>query len=541
MAAMTETVPGMIARAVERWATREIMVTPDARLTYGALDEQSRQLSRALVAAGVGKGSRVGVQLPNGPSWLVAWFAATRIGAIAVPISTFYQPPEVAWVLRHADLQLLLVQRQMFGRDFASVLEEAVPSLRDHPDPVLRLLEAPFLRGVWFFGDAPAWGTEVEAALELAPSVDQALVRAQEECVSPADVATMLYSSGSTARPKGALHTHGALVRRVRTLDQYRHHQDADRVFTPMPFFWVGGLVVGLLDCFDAGLTCLATDATDPAEILRFLAAERVTVFNAWPATLVALRREFNTGSYDLSAVRSGNLVEALPPELRPKDPLLRTNALGMTETCGPHTWGDPTVDLPESLRGSFGQTTPDMEHRVVDPESGAVLGPGESGELCVRGPNVLLGLHKVERSDVFDADGWYHTGDHGYFDEGGHLFFEGRRDELIKTAGVNVSAREVETALMDFEDVTLAAVVGVPHPTRGRLVAAAVLPEKGRDPRPRDLWERLRTKISSFTVPRRIWVCAPGEIPMTASGKVDKKALEVVLAKAGELLVADD
>ncbi len=539
---MMETLPAMMARSLDRYADRDLMVTPEERLTYREANEASLALARALVGAGVGKGSRVGIQFPNGPRWVTAWLATTRIGAVAVPISTFYQPPEMAWVLRHADVQVLLAQRSMFGRDFVDVLEEALPALPQAAAAQLQLAAAPNLRSVVFWGDAPPWAWSASAAVgRLASGVDDELIRAMEECVTPADVAVTLYSSGSTARPKGALHTHGGVVRRVANLTPFRNHVDADRVFTPMPFFWVGGLVVGLLDCLNAGLTCLAIDAADPRTTLRFLEAERVTVFNAWPATLVGLSREFARGGYDLSSVRAGNLLEAVPPELRPKDPLLRTNALGMTETGGPHTWGDPLVELPEELRGSFGRSVPDMEHRVVEPESGEVLGAGQAGEICVRGPNIMLGLHKIERADVFDAEGWYHTGDHGYFDADGYLFFQGRKDELIKTAGVNVSAREVEAALMAFDDVTLAAVVGIAHPTRGRVVAAAVVPEKGASPTPRDLWDRLRKVISSFTVPRRIWVCAPSEVPMTASGKVDKKALEKIIEDHSESLVADE
>lgn len=539
---MTETLPALFARALERFADRDLIVTPHERQTYRDAEDASRALARALVGAGIGKGSRVGIQLPNGPEWVAAFLAVTRIGAIAVPISTFYQPPEMAWVLGHADVELLLLGRSMYGRDFASVLEKALPELVDSKAGELRLAAAPFLRGVLFWGDSPPWAWRADEDVErLGASLDDSLLDAMAERVSPADVVVTLYSSGSTARPKGTLHAHGGIVRRVRVLEPYRHHEDADRVFTPMPFFWVGGLMLGFLDCMANGLTCLAIDGADPATTLRFLSEERVTVFNGWPATMVALGRAYVTGNYDLSSVRAGNLVEALPPEVVPKDPLLRTNALGMTETCGPHCWGDSRVDLPEELRGSFGTAIADTEHQIVDPESGAVLGAGESGEICVRGPNMMLGLHKVERADVFDRDGWYHTGDHGHFTADGVLFFEGRKDEMIKTAGVNVSAREVETALMGFEDVSLAAVVGLPHETRGRIVAAAVVPKPGASPSPRELWERLRKAISSFTVPRRIWVCTSDEMPMTTSGKVDKKRLEVVLQNEGELVVADD
>src|SRR5262249_26341973 len=152
----------------------------------------------------------------------------------------------------------------------------------------------------------------------------------------------------------------------------------------------------------------------------------------------------------DLSSVRSGNLFPLLPG-VPPSDPELRPNSLGMTETAGPHTIDRMDADLPERLRGSFGRPVPGLEHKVVDPETGATLPPGSPGEICVRGYTLMQGLHKQEREDVFDRDGFYHTGDRGYFDAEGVLFFQGRLGELIKTAGANVSPREVEVAIEAF------------------------------------------------------------------------------------------
>jgi acyl-CoA synthetase (AMP-forming)/AMP-acid ligase II len=140
--------------------------------------------------------------------------------------------------------------------------------------------------------------------------------------------------------------------------------------------------------------------------------------------------------SRDLSAIRSGNLYAVLPASARPKDPELRSNSLGMTETCGPHTIDRMDVDLPEKLRGSFGHAVPGMEHKVVDPETGATLPQGSSGEICVRGYSLMQGLHRQERDETFDRDGFYHTGDAGYFDADGVFFFKARIGEMIKTAG---------------------------------------------------------------------------------------------------------
>ena len=305
-----------------------------------------------------------------------------------------------------------------------------------------------------------------------------------------------------------------------------------DRIYTQMPFFWVGGLVTALLATMQNGACCLCEDGFDPETTLPFLERERATVVGGWPAVVKAMAEHPRLHEFDLSSVRSGNLYEVQPPEARPKDPELRCNSLGLTETCGPHTWGDMTVDLPERLRGTFGPPVAHVEHKIVDPDTGERLGPGKLGEICVRGYSRMQGLYKREREVVFDADGFYHTGDSGYFNDEGHLFFKGRLGEMIKTAGANVTPREVELVLESFDQVRLAAVVGLPDPVRGQLVVAAVVPEEGQEVDPEILRQSLRSELSSFKVPKQIFVVSVGDLPLTDSGKVHKKKLAEQLAQ---------
>jgi len=232
----------------------------------------------------------------------------------------------------------------------------------------------------------------------------------------------------------------------------------------------------------------------------------------------------------DLSSIRSGNLYDVLPEAVRPKDPELRSNSLGMTETLGPHTIDRMDIDLPERLRGSFGHAVPGVEHRIVDPESGAVLPAGESGEICVRGYSLMQGLHKVLLEDTFDADGFYHTGDAGYFDADGVLFFEARLGDLIKTAGANVSPREVEVELEALDEVSSAYVVGLADPTRGQNVAAALVLRPDADFDEAACRQRLRASLSAYKVPRHFFVCEKAELPFTDSGKIDKRRLAALL-----------
>src|SRR5262245_44669057 len=527
----TPTSSELLRRVAAEHGSRELIVTEARQLTYQQAESESAELARALLASGVGKGTRVGILFPNGPEWVTAFFAVTRIGALAVPISTFYQARELGYVLRHADVQLLLCCDRMLKNDFLPRLERAAPGLAECKGEPLHVRELPHLRAVRVWGRATCdWALDgprsFAAAREAAPAIDASFLAEIEASVAPADPAVLIYTSGSTADPKGAVHTHGTLVRHACNLVQYNDWVAGDRIYASMPFFWVGGLVVSLLACMYRRATLLCEEGFDRDRTLAFLSRERATVIGAWPAVIQALAQHPRLREYDFSCVRGGTLYEVMPPEKRPADIELRTNSLGMTETCGPHTWGDMTVDLPESLRGTFGSAVPGVEHKVVNPETGETLGPGEYGEICVRGYSRCQGLYKREREETFDADGYYHTGDGGWFDAEGHLFFKGRIGDMIKTAGTNVAPREVEIALEALPEVKLAAVVGVPDPVRGQLVVAAVVAEPGCQVDPDALRARLREELSSYKVPRHLFVLPHDEVPLTDSGKVHKKKL---------------
>jgi acyl-CoA synthetase (AMP-forming)/AMP-acid ligase II len=298
-----------------------------------------------------------------------------------------------------------------------------------------------------------------------------------------------------------------------------------------MPFFWVGGLVFSLLSAMHAGACLLCEEAFEPGATLLLLERERATIAAGWPHYAKAMMDHPSFPLRDLSSVRAGNLYAVLPEAVRPRDPELRSNSLGMTETAGPHTIDRMDVDLPERLRGSFGHAVPGLEHKIVDPETGVPLAPGESGEICVRGYSLMQALHKVEREETFDRDGYYPTGDLGRFDADGVLFFQARKGDLIKTAGANVSPREVEVLIEAMPEVQAAFVVGLPDPVRGQEVAAAVVLDSGRTLEESELRERLRKDLAAYKVPRHVVFAAKAELPFTDTGKIDKRRLAELLA----------
>lgn len=532
----TPTVPAFLRHAAARSAGDPLIVLGDRRLSYAEAERESAELARGLVALGVGKGTRVAILFPNGPDFVLAWLAAARIGAIVVPVNTFYKARELHYVLRHADVSVLLTADRVVGSDCLERLEAAAPSLRDARGEPLFVPELPYLRAVRVFGEGRRpWaeagpGELVELARER--GVPPELVSEIESEVHPADPMVIIYSSGSTAEPKGAIHTHGAVIRHAFELNALRDLRPDDVIYSPMPFFWVGGFTFSLVGAMHAGACLLCEERFEPGRTLELLERERATVVAAWPHFAKAMTEHPSFPERDLSSVRTGTLHAALPESRRPRDPELRHNSLGMTETCGPHTWGDPDVDLPERLRGSFGRAVPGLEHRIVDPETGEILPPGSSGEICVRGKSLMLGLVKREREETFDADGFYHTGDLGRLDEEGHLFFEGRLGEMIKTGGANVAPREVELRLEALPEVRGAFVVGLPDPDRGEVVAAAVLPVAGAEPDPESLRRQLREELAAYKVPRHLLLFREEELPFTDSGKIDKRRLVGVIEK---------
>lgn len=539
------TVPVFLRTRTEAHGDRPLILLGDERIRYADAERRSARLAKGLLASGIGKGARVAVLFPNGPAWVVAWLALARIGAIVVPLNTFYKPRELGYVLRHSDVQALLCVPRFLNNDYLERLETFAPSLVDQSAKSLHVPELPFLRRVFTFGAVPGPGgpgldgrswtrpaSALDEAAEASPEIDDAFLAAVEEQVVPADPMIVIYSSGSTADPKGAVHTHGSVIRHSFNLNTFRDIESEDRVFSPMPFFWVGGFVFSLLSVMHEGAFLVCEEAFDPERTLALLERERVTIAAGWPHYAKAMTDHPSFRERDLSSIRSGNLYAVLPAEARPKDPELRSNALGMTETCGPHTIDRMDLDLPESLRGSFGRSAPGLAHKVVDPATGRDLGPDESGEICVRGYSLMQGLHRVEREDTFDADGYYHTGDAGRFDAEGHLFFEARLGDMIKTAGANVTPREVEIALEAFPEVQAAFVVGVPDPGRGQNVAVAVVLNRGAHLDEATGRRRLRAELSAYKVPRYFFFEEKDALPFTDSGKIDKRRLAERLAQ---------
>ncbi|WP_426573921.1 class I adenylate-forming enzyme family protein [Aquihabitans sp. McL0605] len=518
----TLTVPALLAeRAAER-GDHPLLICDDDVLTYAEADARSAALAKGLLAAGAGKGTHVGLLHPNGSAVVVAWLAAARIGAVTVPLSTFSTAGELRTLLRNADIELLLAASSYRGRDYVEALREVVPGFDPMAAPPILAPEVPALRHVVFDG---------AALVDSGASIDDEVLAAAEAAVRPSDRMVIVHTSGSTSAPKGVIHQHGPLIRHLEHLNELRRYGPDEVLFSNSPFFWIGGFAYSLLGTLLAGATLVCSNATDVPATLDLLERTRPTMVNGFAAAVAHLAKDPSFPERDLTSIRRGNLWPIMPASIRPADPELRHNMLGMTEAGSVCLASDDEGDQPEHRRGSFGRPVPGLEAKVVDPETGDVRGVDEVGELWLRGPSLMEGYYGRERHETFTVDGWYRTGDLFRVDAEGFHYFIGRGGDMIKTAGANVAPREVEAAIADATGL-VAHVIGIDDPARGQLVAAVVrVPRTREAPAEDELHTALRTRLSAYKVPKRYLFLADEQVPMLSSGKLDSRALRQLLA----------
>ena len=498
------TVPALLERSAHEFGEDTFVVTPTDRLTYEAAHRRSADVARWLLHQGVGKGTRVGLFFPNGVDWIVWWLAVSRIGAVAVPLSTLYKAAELAKVLRLADIGLLVGPRQVLDIDVADRFEAALPELSGQRDGRLAMRAAPYLRAIVLVDDCDRdWATHVDD--EAAARVPLDVLTAVEHEVSPADLAIMVHTSGSTADPKGVLHTHGTLVRQTSTwptaIRSITGSPDSARILCAMPFFWIGG-VLAAMGALHESITLLVMARLDAATALDMVERERATGIVGWPAFTQRLRDHPSFASRDLTSV-----------------PMLRDGPLDIAMTDVPD--GFPVHRTMSETAGGFAFT----ELEIVD-EHGLPVPDGTVGELLIRGIGVMAGYNKRERSETFDEAGWYHTGDRVYRSTNDpRLFYVGRTSEMIKTAGANVSPLEVEAVVEGLPEVAQCVVVGIDDAERGEEVCAVVVPAvAGLDLS--SVAAHTRDQLSSYKVPTRWVLATSAEVPTLASGKLNRKAL---------------
>lgn len=514
MTAERLTVPTLLARHRHERPTHRFLVTDDQSLTYAELDDETLTLAAALIELGIKRGTRVGLLAANGIEWALTAFAVMRIGATVVPLSTLLTPRELAANLRAAGVAHLIAAERTRSRDHLADLREIDPGLTPmvatYCAPLPRLQSVSLLRSF----RRPPDASSLALAAELGARV------------TPADDMAIMFTSGSRGAPKAVLHTHGGALGATAASLGPRVIGPEQRMYIPMPFFWMGGFGGGLVTVFVAGATLVTEAEPNPETTLRLLERERVTLFRGWPDQAAALASHPARATADLSSIGPGSLDPLLPVELQ-AGPGQRPVLFGMTETFGPYCCDPLDGLLPTGKTGALGRPFAGVEVCIADPDTKVALAAGETGEILVRGPNLMRGICGREREETFTPDGYYPTGDAGRLDADGYLWFTGRLDDMFKVAGASVYPSEVEEALASLDYVDRAFAVDITHEGVLR-VGAAVVP-KG-DCTAAQLATDAKRLLSAFKVPARFRIAALAEIPRGTTGKVDKDALRAFI-----------
>lgn len=516
------TLPELLKHLASSRAHHDAVVMNGGKLSYAELERNTSDMARALLDLGLGKGARIALMAPDGLLWITTYLASLRIGALLTVVSTLCTPPELAHILRNSDVQVLIGARRFLRRDYTKTLVEALPGLEESRAGSLRIPAAPYLRSIWLDDAAGiSWANPVSELLSRCsgPHVpDEALLAAIEAEVAPSDDAVIVYTSGSTSKPKAVVHTQHNIVTHPRELARYFLLKPEDRMMPLLPAFWLGGMVMAL-EVLSVGATIVYPDAPETDVILDAIEKFGVNRVNSWGDMLVKLRNAAIERGIAVDDIVGLGVFRDAGGEVIP--PHLQVNMLGMSETFAAHSAEPLDFRLPEDKAGASGRAVNNYERRIVNPDTGEVVAIGEIGELQLRGGALMTGFYKMGRHEVFTVDGFYATKDLVRVDSDGYLYFVARLGDMIKTKAANVSRLEVEAALNALEDIRFSVVAGLPDPELGQRVVAAIVPEHGAAPSVEAIKAALKNVLSSYKIPRDIVFISESDIPRTSTEKI--------------------
>jgi len=499
----------------------------DQTISYGELQQRVEQAARALLAMGVQLGDRIGLLLGNEPDWIVLALAAAATGALLVPLNTWYKRQELAWTMRHCGLSLVIAAGRYLKTDYAGLFSELIPQLADWAPGNLRAPQLPELRTVIFFGDAPRGALSWTEFLKAGEAVDGQSLKAANAAVSPESAAYVLYTSGSTAEPKGVLLCHGGMVENGFDLGQRRAIDAGDRVWLGTPLFYALGATNALPAALTAGAALVLQGSFDAGLAIRTIHRHAATVYYGAGNMARNIIDHADFSRAKLGSLSKGNAglgAEYKRLTLVEMGIAKAVSAYGLTETYGNAAVGFPDDPLEMKLT-TDGAPLPGMEIVIADPGTYLPLPRGRAGLVLVRGHTTPCYLgNPAETAKVLRDDGFFDTGDLGKLDDNGRLVFLSRLKDVIKSNGINISPVEVEQLLSSHPDVRDAHVVGVPNRVRGELIVAfvdCIVPLS--EPALRDY---VKDKASSFKVPHHILFRKADQLPRLASGKVAKYRL---------------
>ena len=532
------TLGNFLQEVTTRYGTKEaaVMRIGDGleRWSYNELWLHSVAVARALLACGVSKGTRVGVLMTNRLEFLSSVFGTALAGGVATTMSTFSTRAELEVLVQTSACSILLLERDVFKKDFAAMLQELEPQISAAPAGQLYSTTFPHLRRIATVdcedstGAIEGWRNFLARGEAIAPE----LVEATAAEVSPADPGVLFFSSGSTGKPKGILSSHRGVCLQLWRWRKWLGLDENVRSWSANGFFWSGNFAIGIGGTLAAGGSLVLQRSFQAEQALELMEAERVSYLFAWPHQWAQLTDAKNWLDVDLSALKyidSDSPVAAHPTVNSTW--IDATHSYGNTETFTLSSVFP--ANTPREVSGdSHGLPAAGNTFKIVDPLTGQTVALGERGEITVKGPTLMLCYIGIPLDETLDENGFFRTGDGGFIDDRGRLNWEGRLNDIIKTGGANVSPVEIDNVLAQCPGVKVTKTIGVPHELLGEIVVACIVPADGAELTEDQVRAFAKQLLASYKVPRRVLFLDECELELTGSAKVKTSDLRELAAR---------
>jgi fatty-acyl-CoA synthase len=511
--------------------SQEFMVYADRdlRFSYAQFDKRVDDMACGLYAIGVRKGDNVGIWATNVPDWLTYMFACARLGAVAVTVNTSYKLHELEYLVRQADLSTLCLTDGVKDSNYVQMIKELVPELDEFERGCLKSKKFPCLKNVVFMGPEKFRGLySTPELLLLGQHVDIEIIHKIESEVTPDDVVNMQYTSGTTGFPKGVMLTSRNIINNGFSIGECMRYTDKERVCLPVPLFHCFGIVLGVMAILSHGATHVLLESFDPLLVLASVHKEKCTSLYGVPTMYIAELNHPMFSMFDLSSLRTGIMAGAgCPVELMKTvmDKMYMkeiTSVYGLTETSPGMTQSRWNQSF-EVRATTVGYELPDIEVKVLNPETNEECAIGEQGEMCCRGYNIMKGYYKMPEAtaEIIDENGFLHSGDLGVKDPDGNFRITGRIKDMIIRGGENIYPREIEEFLIDIPQIKDIQVAAVKDKKYGEITGAFIILHEGEKLTEEDVIEYCRGKLSKYKWPQFFMFL--DEFPMTGSGKIQK------------------
>ncbi|MDR1408867.1 MAG: AMP-binding protein [Oscillospiraceae bacterium] len=534
---LTRTLGEQIAYMAQKYPD-DVMVNYTDRQysrTWKEFDEECEMIARGFMALGHGKNSHISIWATNVPCWLLTFFGSAKIGAVLITVNTSYKTFELEYQLKQSDTDCLVMIDGFKGTSYVDIVNDLIPEIKTSKPGKLSSEKFPRLKTIIYAGEGecPVGMLPWENLYSLGKGLPKEKFDAVSESCTCHEIVNIQYTSGTTGYPKGVMLTHYNILNNGLTIGDGMAFTHDDKLCITVPFFHCFGMVLALMACITHGTAFVPIDIFNPKKVMDALISENCTAVHGVPTMFIAMLEHPDFNAYDFGKMRTGIMAGSPCPikTMREVNEKMHMHEIvivfGQTESSPGCTM--TSVDDTETHRcTTVGKAFPGVECKIVNPETNEALGPGEIGEFCARGYNIMRGYYNLPEATAkaIDEDGWLHFGDLATVDKDGYYKITGRIKDMVIRGGENIYPMELEECLYHHSQIKDVQVIGVPSKKYGEEVCACVILKEGAEATvtEEDIIEYYRRHVAFFKIPRYVWFM--NQFPMTPSGKVQKVIL---------------